>query len=255
MLPGGNFLSARRTRQKGKYLPGDIDFPLRRRRSRAGPGESRKEEGDDIDEPLLPRATRNCDALARVVRPLSATPARGSETLLFRGTQIASSRNDGHAARAIAFAAKGNVTAARAEQRKFLALAKGVPAETTLGNNPATAIFAVAMPMVEGEILVRERRLDEGFAALRQAAEAEDKLHYDEPPGWILPARHALGANLMAHGRYAAAEQVYRDDLARLPKNGWSLFGLGGRLEPAGKTHRGRTRPGALPTDVARGRS
>ncbi len=39
----------------------------------------------------------------------------------------------------------------------------------------------------------------------------------------------------MAHGRYAAAEQVYRDDLARLPKNGWSLFGLSDALSQQGK--------------------
>ena len=26
--------------------------------------------------------------------------------------------------------------------------------------------------------------------------------------------------------RFSEAERVYRDDLARLPENGWSLFGL-----------------------------
>ena len=30
----------------------------------------------------------------------------------------------------------------------------------------------------------------------------------------------------MQNGRYAEAEQVYREDLARLPDNGWSLYGL-----------------------------
>ena len=30
----------------------------------------------------------------------------------------------------------------------------------------------------------------------------------------------------MKQQRLAEAEQVYRDDLARLPGNGWSLFGL-----------------------------
>jgi hypothetical protein len=30
----------------------------------------------------------------------------------------------------------------------------------------------------------------------------------------------------MATARFAEAEQVYRDDLKRLPENGWSLFGL-----------------------------
>jgi Flp pilus assembly protein TadD len=46
------------------------------------------------------------------------------------------------------------------------------------------------------------------------AVNAEDALHYDKPPGWILPVRHSLGANLMQAGRFAEAEQVYRDDLA-----------------------------------------
>ena len=30
----------------------------------------------------------------------------------------------------------------------------------------------------------------------------------------------------MQNGRYAEAEQVYREDLKHLPGNGWSLFGL-----------------------------
>lgn len=139
------------------------------------------------------------------------------------------------AARAIALAAKGEVVAARAEQAAFLEQAKAVPAGSRLGNNSGAAILAVATPMVEGEILVREGRLDAGFAALREAVKAEDLLHYAEPPGWILPVRHALGANLMAHGRHAEAEQVYRDDLARLPHNGWSLFGLSDALARQGK--------------------
>ena len=35
----------------------------------------------------------------------------------------------------------------------------------------------------------------------------------------------------MTTGRFAEVEQVYRDDLARLPENGWSLFGHARRLE------------------------
>ena len=30
----------------------------------------------------------------------------------------------------------------------------------------------------------------------------------------------------MNHQRFAEAEQVYREDLARVPENGWSLLGL-----------------------------
>ena len=31
---------------------------------------------------------------------------------------------------------------------------------------------------------------------------------------------------MLRNGRFAEAEQVHRDDLARLPDKGWSLYGL-----------------------------
>jgi tetratricopeptide (TPR) repeat protein len=136
-----------------------------------------------------------------------------------------------HTARGIAYAAKGDVKSAHAEQTAFLETSKLVPPDDSFGNNPCQALLAIATPMLEGEILIREGKLDEGLSQLRAAINAEDALHYDEPPGWILPVRHSLGANLMQAGRYAEAEQVYREDLARLPENGWSLYGLARSLE------------------------
>ncbi len=130
------------------------------------------------------------------------------------------------ATRAIAHAAKGDPAAARKDQAIFLERCKAVKEDAVFGNNPAQTILAVAAQMVEGEILVREDKLDEGLAALRAAVKAEDALKYDEPPGWLIPVRHALGAFLMKAGRFAEAEQVYRDDLKRMPENGWSLYGL-----------------------------
>jgi tetratricopeptide (TPR) repeat protein len=131
-----------------------------------------------------------------------------------------------HAARAIAYAAKGDPENARKEQAIFLEKAKLVPKEETLGNNTAQDLLALAQHMTEGEILIRENKLDAGIAELREAIKLEDALKYDEPPGWLIPIRHSLGATLMQNGRYAEAEQVYREDLARLPDNGWSLYGL-----------------------------
>ena len=130
------------------------------------------------------------------------------------------------AARGIAFAVQGDPKAARAEQTEFLALAKLVPAEAMAGNNPSRQALGVATPMLEGEILYREGKVDEALARLREAVKAEDALRYDEPPGWLLPVRHSLGATLMQERRFAEAEQVYRDDLKRLPNDGWALFGL-----------------------------
>ncbi|MGH8092191.1 MAG: hypothetical protein ACREIF_01790 [Chthoniobacterales bacterium] len=131
-----------------------------------------------------------------------------------------------HAARAIAWAAKGDPDNARKEQAIFLEKMKLVPKEETFGNNPVVDLLAVAQHMTEGEILIRENKLDAGIAELRAAIKLEDALHYDEPPGWLIPVRHSLGATLMRNSRYAEAEQIYREDLARLPDNGWSLYGL-----------------------------
>jgi predicted Zn-dependent protease len=102
-----------------------------------------------------------------------------------------------------------------------------VPAdEIAAGNNTSQAVLGVATHMLAGEILYRDDRIEEGLAELREAVKAEDGLRYDEPPSWLLPVRHSLGAALMQAHRFAEAEQVYRDDLARVPDNGWSLFGL-----------------------------
>jgi tetratricopeptide (TPR) repeat protein len=135
------------------------------------------------------------------------------------------------AARGIARSAKGDTAGARAEQAAYLEACKHVTAEETLGNNTAQGILAVMTPMLDGEILVREGKVDDGMARLREAIKAEDVLKYDEPPGWILPVRHSLGATLVQAGRFGAAEEVYREDLKRLPENGWSLFGLARSLK------------------------
>ena len=131
-----------------------------------------------------------------------------------------------HAARAIAYAAKGDPDNARKAQSVFLERAKLVPKEDFLSNNSCEALLAIAIPMVEGEILIAEGKIDSGIEQLRAAIQKEDSLKYDEPPGWMIPVRHSLGAVLMKQKGFAEAEQVYRDDLARLPENGWSLLGL-----------------------------
>jgi tetratricopeptide (TPR) repeat protein len=131
-----------------------------------------------------------------------------------------------YAARAIAYAAKGDTVNARKAQSVFVERAKLVPKEDFVSNNSCEALLGVVIPMVEGEILIAEGKIDSGIEQLRAAIQKEDALKYDEPPGWLIPVRHSLGAVLMKQQRFAEAEQVYRDDLARLPENGWSLLGL-----------------------------
>ena len=89
--------------------------------------------------------------------------------------------------------------------------------------------------MAEGEVAYREGRTTEAFALLRDAVALEEQLSYDEPPGWMQPVRHALGALLLAEGQHAEAEDVYRADLQRHPRNAWSLLGLKQSLEGQGR--------------------
>jgi predicted Zn-dependent protease len=50
-----------------------------------------------------------------------------------------------------------------------------------------------------------------------------------------MPLRQTLGALLLEAGRAGEAEAVYRADLERYPRTGWSLFGLAEALRAQGK--------------------
>jgi hypothetical protein len=52
--------------------------------------------------------------------------------------------------------------------------------------------------MLRGEIEYHKGNHDSAFAHLRTAVALDDSLPYDEPWGWMQPARHALGALLEA---------------------------------------------------------
>jgi tetratricopeptide (TPR) repeat protein len=84
----------------------------------------------------------------------------------------------------------------------------------------------IAERVVAAEIAAARGDNEAAIAAFRAAVATEDALPYDEPPGWHMPVRHSLGALLLATGRPAEAEAVYREELRRNPENGWSLFGL-----------------------------
>jgi tetratricopeptide (TPR) repeat protein len=129
-------------------------------------------------------------------------------------------------ARGIAFAATGKIDSAKREQAAFQQAKDALPEDAIFGNNKASDLLAVAALLLDGEILARAGQMDAGIAKLRESVAHEDQLRYSEPPDWIQPVRHALGATLLAAGRPEEAEAVYREDLARQPGNGWSLYGL-----------------------------
>eukprot|EP00754_Rhynchopus_humris_P000511 Rhum_TRINITY_DN1030_c0_g1::Rhum_TRINITY_DN1030_c0_g1_i1::g.3158::m.3158 len=113
--------------------------------------------------------------------------------------------------------------------------------------NKVSQILGVAREILYGETLFREGRVDEGLERLRQAVLLDDGgtdcevgLVYDEPWGWMMPARHAYGALSLEAGRHAEAEKAYKEDLGDLPAtrkypdNIYSLVGLSQVLRAQG---------------------
>ncbi len=145
------------------------------------------------------------------------------------------SRAEWHFARSVALSARGKPEEARRELKLMDEVSDEVTEEWLMGNNPAREVLAVARTMAAGELAFREGETEQAFRLLREAVALEEGLSYDEPPGWMQPVRHALGALLLADQRHAEAEAVYRADLKRHPNNAWSLLGLQQSLGLQGK--------------------
>lgn len=138
-------------------------------------------------------------------------------------------------ARSVANSALGNTEQARAEMAEFERRVQQVPDEWYVLNNKVHDVLPIARAMMQGELLFREGRKQEAYAILREGIRHEEALVYDEPPAWMLPVRHALGALLMSDGQYAEAERLYREDLETNRDNGWALTGLRNALLEQGK--------------------
>jgi len=96
---------------------------------------------------------------------------------------------------------------------------------------PLSHAVRIAQRSVSAELAIARGDHAGAIAALREAVAIEDRIPYDEPPGWHAPVRHSLGAALLAAGQPAEAEAVYRAELERNPGNGWSLHGLARSLQ------------------------
>ena len=136
-----------------------------------------------------------------------------------------------------AYAATGQLDKAREASTALSALAHAPNAdEYRVGATPASAVLKLAAYALEGEIHEATGDFDQAVESFAKAVAIEDENNYTEPPDWSQPARHYLGAALIAAGRAEEAEAVYRRDLRWNQNNGWSLFGLAQALELQGKT-------------------
>ena len=138
-------------------------------------------------------------------------------------------------AKGVAHSALGEVAEAEKTRKAFLAAKARVSDGRRVHNNKVQDLLEIAGEMLNGELEYRRGNFEVAFAHLRKSVELDDALPYDEPWGWMQPARHALGALLLEQGRADEAEAVYRSDLGldgklsracQHPDNLWSLHGL-----------------------------
>jgi len=142
-----------------------------------------------------------------------------------------------HYARGIAFIRKNNAKEAKEELEAIQEMMKD-PAMKELiaaGFDPSLSIAKVAYEVVAGELAVLEKEYSQAIEHFENAVVAEDKLTYTEPAAWYIPTRQNLGAVLLKAKKYEEAERVYKEDLAVLRQNGWSLMGLYQSLKAQGK--------------------
>jgi tetratricopeptide (TPR) repeat protein len=129
--------------------------------------------------------------------------------------------------RAMAYAVHKEIAKADAEQALFTKEAGALPADISMSEmNPPAAVLAVANETLAARLAAARGDSESAIRHWSAAAEAQDKLNYDEPPDWYYPVRESLGAALLANGKAKEAETVFREDLRRNPRNPRSLFGL-----------------------------
>lgn len=138
-----------------------------------------------------------------------------------------------HFARGAAFAATSRLDMAQAE-RKYLDDARSsTPAdrEFSFYGNKAQVFLALAENILDARIAAAMHDRKAEIKDWEEAVKLQDTLNYGEPPEWFYPVRESLGAALLLDGQPERAENTFRADLERNPRNPRSLFGLMKSLE------------------------
>jgi tetratricopeptide (TPR) repeat protein len=150
-----------------------------------------------------------------------------------------------HFARGLALVAKGKLDEAAAEVAKIQAapaikpkLPEGMmpppmsPDQEKREKAQGEAVAASAAGQLQAAIAMARGDRNGAIAACEAAVAAEDAMPREGEIKLLpIPARQRLGTLYLAAQRPADAERVYREDLARFPENGWSLFGLATALD------------------------
>jgi tetratricopeptide (TPR) repeat protein len=139
-----------------------------------------------------------------------------------------------HIARGHARLAAGDRDEAEAELATIEGMIDALPAEYPYGQSRAVDVLEVGARLLEGRIAQAEGEIKAAILAFELAVAAEDRLAYDEPANWLLPAREALGRALIEDGQPDEAEAVFRAELDKHQRSGRAMLGLAEALDAQG---------------------
>jgi tetratricopeptide (TPR) repeat protein len=145
-----------------------------------------------------------------------------------------------HFARGLALASMGKLEEAEAEYKFVAEAEEKTPPDATFQmpiNNKTKDILKIAENVLGAKISFEKNDMDAAVNQLRAAVAIQDSLKYGEPQDWFYPVRESLGAVLLKIGDNAGAEDVFRADLERNPRNPRALFGLEHALKAQEKTY------------------
>lgn len=93
--------------------------------------------------------------------------------------------------------------------------------------NKTKSILQIADDVLAAKIAMARHDMNAAIVHLKNAVAVQDMLNYGEPPDWYFPVRESLGAALLIRADATTAEEIFREDLNRNPRNPRSLFGSG----------------------------
>jgi len=102
--------------------------------------------------------------------------------------------------------------------------------------NDWSTLHTLAVDTLSARIAAARGDADAAIGHWRHAVGIEDEMNFDDVPDWCYPIRESLGAALLRNKQAIEAEQVFREDLRRNPRNPRSLFGLSKALDAQKKT-------------------
>ncbi|HEX4007881.1 MAG TPA: hypothetical protein VHX60_17035 [Acidobacteriaceae bacterium] len=99
---------------------------------------------------------------------------------------------------------------------------------------PLVGALTIASAELRAGVLLQQGKLDPAKKLYAEAAAAEKKAGYHEPPFYIRPVAETEGEALLRAKDYAGAKTAYQAALVERPQSGWEFYGIARADELAG---------------------